>query len=146
MKMWRTAVFAALVLAAGSAPVAGQDEEAAEAAGAQGFPEVYMPADAYFPPGLIDWTELYANPVLEIDPVGFGTVAFERRSFERSVASIVLMVVSAFGVYVGLRSGLEGNGWVGAAAVAAPSGIGVTAGVQGFTRWSRVPAVRRIGW
>ena len=105
-----------------------------------------MPADARFPPGLIDWAELYVNPVLEIEPAAFGTVAFERRSFERSAASLVLMAVSAFGVYVGLRSGIEGDGWAGAAAVAAPSGIGVTAGVQGFTRWSRVPAVRRVGW
>ena len=144
--MGRTVVFAVLVLVAGSAPAAGQTEEAADVAGAQGAPEVYMPADAHFPLRLIDWAELYANPMLEVEPVGFGTVAFERRSFERSVASIVLMAVSAFGVYVGLRSGLEGNGWVGAAAVAAPSGLGVTAGVQGFTRWSRVPAVRRIGW
>lgn len=143
MAMGRTAMFAVLVLAAGSASAAGQAEEAESA---QGAPEVYVPADAHFPPGLIDWAELYANPMLEIEPVGFGTVAYERRSFERSVASLVLMAVSAFGVYVGLRSGLEGNGWVGAAAVAAPSGIGVTAGVQGFTRWSRVPAVRRIGW
>lgn len=143
MAMGRTVVFAVLVLAFGSASAAGQAEEAASA---QGAPEVYVPADAHFPPGLIDWAELYANPMLEIEPVGFGTVAYERRSFERSVASIVLMAVSAFGVYVGLRSGLEGNGWAGAAAVAAPSGIGVTAGVQGFTRWSRVPAVRRIGW
>ena len=86
--------------------------------------------------------QLYANPMLEVEPAAFGTVAFERRSFERSVASFVLMAVSAFGVYVGLRAGLEGNGWVGAAAVAVPSGIGVT----GFTRWSKVPAVRRIGW
>ena len=141
--MGRSVVFAVLVLAAGSAPVAGQAEDAA---GAQGSLELYVPADARFPPGLIDWAELYANPVLEIEPVGFGTVAFERRSFERSVASFVLMAVSAFGVYVGLRAGLEGNGWVGAATVAVPSGIGVTAGVQGFTRWSRVPAVRRVGW
>ena len=141
--MGRSVVFAVLVLAAGSVPAAGQ---AREAAGAQNSREVYVPADARFPPGLIDWAELYANPVLEIEPVGFGTVAFERRSFERSAASFVLIAVSAFGVYVGLRSGLEGNGWVGAAAVVAPSGIGVTAGVQGFTRWSRVPAVRRVGW
>ena len=143
MAMGRTVVFAVLVLAAGSAPAAGQ---AAEAAGAQGAPEVYMPADAHFSPGLIDWAELYANPMLEIEPVGFGTVAFERRSFERSVASLVLMAVAAYGVYAGLRSGLRGGGWAGAAAVAAPSGIGVAAGVQGFTRWSRVPAVRRVGW
>ena len=141
--MGRSVVFAVLVLAAGSAPAAGQ---AGEAAGAEASPEVYVPADAHFPPGLIDWAELYANPVLEIEPVAFGTVAVERRSFERSVASLVLIAVSALGVYVGMRSGLEGNGWVGAAAVAAPSGIGVTAGVQGFTRWSKVPAVRRIGW
>ncbi len=141
--MGRTVVFAVLLLAAGSAPAAGQAEEEA---GAQGSPGIYMPADARFAPGLIDWAELYANPVLEIEPAGFGTVAYERRSFERSVASLVLMAVSAFGVYVGLRSGLEGNGWVGAVAVAAPFGIGVTAGFQGFTRWSRVPAVRRIGW
>ena len=140
--MGRSVVFAVLVLAAGSA-AAGQAEEAA---GAQGSREVYVPVDVRFAPGLIDWAELYANPVLEIEPVGFGTVAFERRSFERSAASLVLMAVSAFGVYVGLRSGLEGDGWVGAAAVAAPSGIGVTAGVQGFTRWSKVPAVRRVGW
>ena len=143
MAMGRTVVFAVLVLAAGSAPAAGQ---AAEAADAQGTPEVHVPAAAHFPPRLIDWAELYANPMLEVEPVGFGTVAFERRSFERSVASLVLMAVSAFGVYVGLRSGLEGNGWVGAAAVAAPAGIGVTAGGQGFTRWSKVPAVRRVGW
>ena len=143
MAMGRTVVFAVVVLAAGSAPAAGQAEEAADA---QRSPEVYVPADARFAPGLIDWAELYANPVLEIEPVGFGTVAYERRSFERSVASLVLMAVSAFGVYVGLRSGLEGNGWIGAAAVAAPSGIGLTAGFQGFTRWSRVPAVRRVGW
>ena len=141
--MGRSVVFAVLVLAAGSVPAAGQAEEAA---GAHGSREVYVPADARFAPGLIDWAELYANPVLEIEPVGFGTVAFERRSFERSVASLVLMAVSAFGVYVGLRSGLDGDGWVGAAAVAAPSGIGVAAGVQGFTRWSKVPAVRRVGW
>ena len=141
--MGRSVVFAVLVLAAGSAPAAGQ---AGEAVGAQGSREVYVPADVRFPPGLVDWAELYANPVLEIEPVGFGTVAFERRSFERSAASLVLIAVSAFGVYVGLRSGLEGNGWVGAAAVVAPSGIGVTAGVQGFTRWSKVPAVRRVGW
>ena len=141
--MGRTVVFAALVLAAGSAPVAGQE---AEAVGTQGPLEIYVPADARFSPELIDWAELYANPVLEVEPVGFGTVAYERRSFERSVASLVLMAVSACGVYVGLRSGLDGNGWVGAATVAAPSGLGVTAGVQGFTRWSRVPAVRRIGW
>ena len=143
MTMGRTVVFAALVLAAGSAPAAGQAEEAADARGAL---EVYMPADAHFPPGLIDWAELYGNPMLEVEPAGFGTVAIERRSFERSVASLVLMAVSAFGVYVGMRSGLEGNGWASAAAVAVPSGIGVTAGVQGFTRWSKVPAVRRIGW
>ena len=135
--MGLSVVFAVLVLAAGSA-AAGQAEEAA---GAQGSREVYVPVDVRFAPGLIDWAELYANPVLEIEPVGFGTVAFER-----SVASLVLMAVSAFGVYAGLRSGLEGDGWVGAAAVAAPSGIGVTAGVQGFTRWSKVPAVRRVGW
>ncbi len=141
--MGRSVVFAVLVLAAGSASAAGQAEEAA---GAQGSREVPVPADARFAPGLIDWAELYANPVLDIEPVGFGTVAFERRSFERSAASLVLMAVSAFGVYVGLRSGLEGNGWVGAATVAAPSGIGVAAGVQGFTRWSKVPAVRRVGW
>ena len=108
--MGRLVVFAVLVLAAGSAPAAGQAEEAA---GAQGSVELYVPADARFPPGLIDWAELYANPVLDIEPVGFGTVAFERRSFERSVASLVLMAVSAFGVYVGLRGGLEGNGWRG---------------------------------
>ena len=140
--MGRSVVFAVLVLAAGSA-AAGQ---AGEAAGARGAPDVYVPADARFPPGLIDWAELYVNPVLEIEPAAFGTVAFERRSFERSAASLVLVAVSAFGVYVGLRSGIEGDGWAGAAAVAAPSGIGVTAGVQGFTRWSRVPAVRRVGW
>ena len=140
--MGRSVVFAVLVLGAGSA-AAGQAEEAA---GAQGAPDVRVPADARFPPELIDWAELYANPVLEIEPSGFGTVAFERRSFERSAASLVLMAVSAFGVYVGLRSGLEGGGWGGAAAVAVPSGIGVTAGVQGFTRWSTVPAVRRVGW
>lgn len=143
MTMGRTVMFAVVVLAAGSAPAEGQAEEAADAQRSQ---EVYVQADARFAPGLIDWAELYANPMLEIEPVGFGTVAYERRSFERSVASLVLMAVSAFGVYVGLRSGLEGNGWVGAAAVAGPSGIGMTAGFQGFTRWSRVPAVRRVGW
>ena len=79
-------------------------------------PPGLVPAAAYFPAELIDWAELYANPVLELEPVGFNAVAFERRSFERSVA------------------------------VAAPSGIGVTAGLQGFTRWSQVPAVRRVGW
>ena len=141
--MGRSMVFAVLVLAAGSAPAAGQAEEAA---GAEELAEVYVPADARFPPGLIDWAERYANPVLEVEPAAFGTVAFERRSFERSVASIVLVAVSALGVYVGMRSGLRGNGWAGAVAVAAPSGIGVAAGVQGFTRWSKVPAVRRMGW
>lgn len=141
--MGRTVVFAVLVLAAGWAPAAGQEEEAAAPHGPS---DVCMPADAHFAPRLIDWAELYANPMLEVEPVGFGTVAYERRSFERSVASLVLMAVAAYGVYAGLRSGLRGNGWVGAAAVAAPSGIGVTAGVQGFTRWSKVPAVRRIGW
>lgn len=141
--MGRSMVFAVLVLAAGSAPAASQAEDAA---GAEELAEVYVPADARFPPGLIDWAELYANPVLEVEPAAFGTVAFERRSFERSVASIVLVAVSALGVYVGMRSGLRGNGWAGAVAVAAPSGIGVAAGVQGFTRWSKVPAVRRIGW
>ena len=95
---------------------------------------------------MIDWAELYANPVLELEPVGFGTVAVERRSFERSVASLVLTAVAAYGVYAGLRSGGDGNGWAGALAVAAPSGFGVTAGVQGFTRWSKVPVVRRVGW
>ncbi len=75
--MGRTVVFAVLVLAAGSPPAAGQAEEAADA---QGSPEIYVPADTHFPPGLIDWAELYANPVLEIEPVGFGTVAYERRS------------------------------------------------------------------
>lgn len=143
MAMGRSVVFAVLALAAGSAPAAGQ---AGEAAAAQEAPEVHVPADARFPPGLIDWAELYVNPVIEVEPAGFGTVAFERRSFERSVASLVLMAASALGVYVGLRSGLEGNGWAGAVAVAAPSGIGVAVGVQGFTRWSRVPAVRRVGW
>ena len=105
-----------------------------------------VPAAAYFPSELIDWAELYANPVLELEPVGFGAVAFERRSFERSVASLVLVAAATCGVYVGLRSGLRGEGWARAVAVAAPSGIGVTAGVQGFTRWSQVPAVRRVGW
>ena len=108
--------------------------------------EAWVPAAAHFPPGLIDWAELYANPVLELEPVGFGTVAVERRSFERSVASLVLTAVAAYGVYAGLRSGAEGNGWAGAVAVAAPSGFGVAAGVQGFTRWSKVPVVRRVGW
>ncbi len=78
--------------------------------------------------------------------MGFGTVAVERRSFERSVASLVLTAVAAYGVYAGLRSGARGNGWGGALAVAAPSGIGVAAGVQGFTRWSKVSVVRRVGW
>ena len=109
-------------------------------------PGTYVPADLYFPPGLIDWAELYANPVLEIEPAGFGTVAFERRSFERSVASLVLIAASALGVYSGLRAGAGGEGWTRALVVAVPSGIGVTAGVQGFTRWSRVRAVRRVGW
>lgn len=105
-----------------------------------------VPADLRFPPGLIDWAELYANPVLEVEPVGFGTVAFERRSFERSVASLVLIAASAFGVYSGLRAGAGGDGWTRALVVAGPSAIGVTAGVQGFTRWSKVRAVRRVGW
>ena len=109
-------------------------------------PPGLVPAAACFPSELIDWAELYANPVLELEPVGFGTVAFERRSFERSVASLVLVAAATCGVYVGLRSGLRGDGWARAVAVAAPSGIGVTAGAQGFTRWSKVPAVRRVGW
>ena len=109
-------------------------------------PGTYVPADAYFPSGLIDWAELYANPVLEIEPVGFGTVAFERRSFERSVASLVLIAASAVGLYSGVRAGAAGEGWTKALVVAVPSGIGVTAGVQGFTRWSKVRAVRRVGW
>ena len=108
--------------------------------------EASVPAEAHFAPGLIDWAELYANPAVELEPVGFGTVAVERRSFERSVASLVLTAVAAYGVYAGLRSGAGGNGWGGALAVAAPSGIGVAAGVQGFTRWSKVPVVRRVGW
>lgn len=111
-----------------------------------GAAEAYVPAEAYFAPGLIDWAALYANPAVELEPVGFGTVAVERRSFERSVASLVLMAVAAYGVYAGLKSGAGGSGWGGALAVAAPSGIGVAAGVQGFTRWSKVPAVRRVGW
>ncbi len=122
------------------APAAAAQEEEPDAA------EAYVPAEAHFPPGLIDWAELYANPAVELEPVGFGTVAVERRSFERSVASLVLMAVAAYGVYAGLTSGAGGSGWGGALAVAAPSGIGVAAGVQGFTRWSKVPAVRRVGW
>ena len=121
--------------------VAGAQEPAQEDP-----PPRFVPAAVYFPSELIDWAELYANPVLEIEPVGFGAVAFERRSFERSVASLVLVAAATCGVYVGLRSGLRGEGWARAVAVAAPSGIGVTAGVQGFTRWSQVPAVRRVGW
>lgn len=109
-------------------------------------PGSYASVDVHFPPGLIDWAELYANPVLEVEPVGFGTVAFERRSFERSVASLVLIAASAFGVYSGLRAGTGGDGWTTALVVAGPSAVGVTAGVQGFTRWSKVRAVRRVGW
>ena len=121
--------------------VAGAQEPAQEDP-----PPGFVPAAAYFPSELIDWAELYANPVLELEPVGFGTVAFERRSFERSVASLVLIAAATCGLYVGLRYGLQGDGWARAMAVAAPSGIGVTAGIQGFTRWSKVPAVRRVGW
>ena len=109
-------------------------------------PPGFAPAPAHIPSELIDWAGLYANPVLELEPAGFGTVAFERRSFEGSVASLVLIAASAYGAYVGLRCGLRGEGWARAVAVAAPSGIGVTVGVQGFTRWSMIPAVRRVGW
>ena len=133
----------ACVLVVASAAAA---QEEPGAAGAYIPPEAYVPAEAHFSPGLIDWAEFYANPVLELEPVGFGTVAVERRSFERSAASLVLMAVAAYGVYAGLRSGAGGGGWGGALAVAAPSGIGVAAGVQGFTRWSNVPVVRRVGW
>ena len=129
------------VCAAALGAVAGAQEPAPEDA----LP-AFIPAAVYFPSELIDWAELYSNPVLELEPVGFGSVAFERRSFERSAASLVLMAAAACGVYVGLRSGLEGEGWVRAMAVAAPSGIGVTAGALGFTRWSKVPAVLRVGW
>ena len=133
----------ACVLAVAPAAAAQEEPGAAEA---HVPAEAYVPAEAHFAPGLIDWAELYANPMLELEPVGFGTVAVERRSFERSVASLVLTAVAAYGVYAGLRSGARGSGWGGALAVAAPSGIGVTAGVQGFTRWSKVPVVRRVGW
>ena len=84
--------------------VAGAQEPAQEDP-----PPGLVPAAAYFPSELIDWAELYANPVLEIEPVGFGAVAFERRSFERSVASLVLIAASTCGLYVGLRSGLQGG-------------------------------------
>ena len=133
----RLLVSLACVLVMAPAAAAQEGRDAAEA---------YVPAEAHFAPGLIDWAELYANPVLELEPVGFGTVAVERRSFERSVASLVLTAVAAYGVYAGLRSGAGGNGWGGGLAVAVPSGIGVTAGVQGFTRWSKVSVVRRVGW
>ena len=47
---------------------------------------------------------------------------------------------------MGLRSRLEGDGWAGAAAVAAPAGDRRDRGRPGVTRRSRVPAVRRVEW
>ena len=97
-------VVAVGVCAAALGAVAGAQEPAPEDP-----PPGFAPAAAHFLSELIDWAELYANPVLELEPVGFGTVAFERRSFKRSVASLVLIAASTCGLYVGLRSGLQGG-------------------------------------
>ena len=135
-------VVAVWVCVAALGAVAGAQEPAPEDP-----PPRFVPAAAHFPSELIDWAELYANPVLELEPVGFGTVAFERRSFERSVASLVLVAAATCGVYVGLRSGLRGDG------------LGARGGRRrsfrdrrdGRRPWGspdgrRVRAVRRVGW
>ncbi len=130
---------AALVLLAAAVPAFGQPAREA--------PLVPLaPAGLPFDPELIDWASLYANPVLELEPVGFGAVAFERRSFLRTVSSFALLAAGAYGAYSGLRRGADGGGWGRSGVVVGVSAVGVVAAVQGLTRWSKTPSMRRVGW
>ena len=84
--------------------VAGAQEPAPEDP-----PPGLVPAAAYFPSELIDWAELYANPVLEIEPVGFG---------DRGVREAV---VRALGGVAGAHRGVDLRG-VRRAPVRSPGG------------------------